>query len=170
MKKTLIAICLLLSPCLFAAEPEVVEIVRSKAEVPLTLDLNDKTVRCFTGDYSAPSLKISIPELREYTAFRQTTRGETAPCINAGLCKMGFENEGLSPDQILNSQKPTEDVIVIITLKEILELNHNDKTCSRRLEETLASNVRGLEFKHADGTDLGALNYDLCLKMKKANR
>jgi hypothetical protein len=144
---------------------ESVEIERSRIEEKLTIQLNDKTVRCLQGDYSANSLKISVPELRPLTHFRQTTRGETEPCINAGYCApLG----NLAPAMILNSSKPQEEVSVTIVLKEVLNLDHDEKTCSRQLIETIDAPVRGLNFAHQDGVWLGDTDYEACLKLKAA--
>ena len=151
-----------------AAKAETVTIERSRSVVPLTVDLNKETVRCLLGDYSSQSLKISVPELKGYTAFPQTTAGETAPCINAGSCLFGKAPDGrkLDPSLILDPNKPTEDIQITVVLNEILYLDNINRTCSRSLREDISSNVRGLNFKHSDGTTLGNLDYDICLKMK----
>jgi hypothetical protein len=145
-----------------------VVIERSRSVVPLTVPLNNQNVRCLLGDYSSQSLKISLPELKGYTAFPQTTAGETAPCINAGSCQFGKSPDGrkLDPSLIIDANRPTEDIQVAVVLNEVLSINDATKTCTRSLTENISSNVRGLTFRHSDGTDLGALDYDVCLKMK----
>lgn len=147
---------------------ETVTIERSRAEVPLTIDLNGTTVKCLLGDYGSESLKISLPDLRDYTVFRQTTRGETAPCINAGSCLFDTTPDGrkLDPSLIIDPARPTEDVKILVVLNEILIIDHAQRSCSRSLVENISSTVRGLDFRHSDGAYLGTLDYDLCLKMK----
>ncbi len=150
-----------------ASDLETVTIERSRVVVPFTLNLNQNTVRCLVGDYGSKSLKISVPELQGFTMFRQTTAGETAPCINAGSCIFDTTADGrkLSPELILDASKPTEEVNITIVLNEIVSMNHQAKTCTRYLKETLASDVRGLTFRHADGGSLGETNYEACLKL-----
>lgn len=160
---------LLLIPALFAcsafAQLETKSIERSRQVIPLTIDLNAQTVRCLTGDYMASSLKISLPEIKPYIVFPQTTRGETAPCINAGFCKTRFNKNGLTVEQVLDAAKPKEDINVTIVLHEELVIDHTTKTCSRSLTETLSSPIRGLDFFHTDGRDIGTLPYDVCVSM-----
>lgn len=160
-------IVILLSLTAAVARAEDVEIERARQVETLTLNLNEQTVRCLVGDYSSESLKISVPELKGITRFPQTTRGETAPCINAGSCLFGKTPDGrrLQPALILDPAKPTEDVEVTIVLKEELSISHEERRCDRSLREYVSATVRGLEFKHADGAYLGELDYETCLKM-----
>lgn len=170
--KTLILIGTLLAQAAFAelpTPPEIVEIERSRYVTPMEIALNKETVRCLVGDYGARSLKISIEELMGLTVFRHTTRGETLPCINAGACSHESDpnGEGLKPEMILDETRPTEIVQMTIVLKEVLTLHHQEKICTRGLEETVSSHVRGLDFKHWDGAQIGHLEWDVCLKMKE---
>ncbi|MGZ3722576.1 MAG: hypothetical protein ACXVA9_06580 [Bdellovibrionales bacterium] len=146
---------------------ETVTIERSRTVVPLTVELNKDTVRCLLGDYSSTSLKISVPELKGSTAFPQTTAGETAPCINAGSCRFGKTPDGrrLDPSLIIDANKPTEDIQITVVLNEVLYINHDKQTCDRSLSERIDSTVRGIKFAHQDGASLGALEYDVCMKM-----
>jgi hypothetical protein len=162
---------LLLIAVLFAgaaqAQIETKNIERSRKVVPLTIALNNESVRCLIGDYGASSLKISLPELKGLTVFPQTTRGETDPCINAGVCKFGKAPDGrpLSPELVIDSNRPTEDIQVTVVLTENLYIDHTAKTCSRSLSETISSPVRGLNFAHEDGASIGDLPYDVCVSM-----
>lgn len=165
MYKVMILFALFSSAVVVGAET--VEIERARQVEIVTLTLNTETVRCLVGDYSSRSLKISVPEIRHLTRFPQTTRGETAPCINAGSCLFEETPDGrrLSPEVILDAGKPTENVTVTVVLKEELEMDHDARTCLRSLREYVSAPVRGLEFRHADGAYLGDLDYDVCLKM-----
>lgn len=150
-----------------ASEPDVqtVTLERARAMHNLTLHLNPKTVRCLVGGYSSSSLKISVIELQGLTRFKQTTRGETAPCINAGSCDFGQSPDGrpLSPALILDANRPTETVPVTVVLNEIITVDHTNRTCSRELRESVDAHVRGLDFHHDDG-DYGVdADYDKCL-------
>jgi hypothetical protein len=153
-------------PALAVDSPlQTVEIMRSNAEIPLTVKLDPSTVRCLVGDYGASSLKISMENLKGYTVFRHTTRGEVQPCINAGACKTRFNPDGFSPEMILNPARPTEEIKVRIVLHEVLRLDHANKTCDRSLVENVVSQVRGLKFAHQDSAELGKLEYKACLAM-----
>lgn len=163
MKKILLTIAILSGPFAFADDSEVVQIQRSHQEVPLTLELNAQTVRCLIGDYGASSLKISVADLKGYALFRQTTVGETEPCINAGRC-----TAELSPEKVIDATKPNENVNIKIALFEILNISHSHKTCSRGLREDISAVVRGLAFTHSDGGGIGDLPYDICVKMKES--
>lgn len=167
MKLSILTTILLAGASSFAGSTERVERLLSSGVYPLTLSLNNKTVRCLVGDYGSSSLKISVSELRGYTQFRQTTKGETEPCINAGACEQpGIP--GFKVEDIIRTEKPTEKVKVSVKLSEILEIDHENKTCTRSLVEAVKTKVRGIPFFHSDGANLGALNYEICLQMKES--
>lgn len=148
---------------------EVREILISDRTVQLNLQLNDQTVRCLKGDYSAVSLKISVPELKKHTVFSQTTAGEVEPCINAGSCRQFIgtkrERSGLEPGQIIDPNKPEELVDVNIKLSKSLYIDHVAKSCTITLREDITAQVRGLEFFHSDGDYMGrSERYDVCVR------
>lgn len=135
--------------------------------VTLTINVNPQTVRCLVGGYAMSSLKITVPELKDFTRFRQTTRGETEPCINAGACKSPGFPDGLDPSRILKSNKPTEEVNFTIVQEEVLNIDHTQKTCFRSVLETVSATVRGLKFEHTDGISLETTPYDVCVQLKQ---
>lgn len=169
MKAAILA-SLLLTGAFVHAETEEVSIERSRQVVSLTIPLNTKTVRCLLGDYGSQSLKISMDQLRAYTMFPQTTRGETAPCINAGSCVFDTAPDGrrLGPELILDAERPTETVAVTIVLNEVLQIDHLNRKCSRSLQEDVSATVRALDFRHSDGASLGSLKYEDCLQLQKS--
>lgn len=163
--KALLLIAALFTGSAFAQTVEEKSFERSRQVIPLEVELNKQTVRCLVGDYGASSLKISLADIRPYTVFPQTTRGETAPCINAGRCKTKFMKNGLTVDQVIDTAKPTENINVTVVLLEEIVIDHMNKTCTRSLRETLDSPVRGLNFHHEDGKSIGDLPYDVCVSM-----
>lgn len=162
--KAILLISALFAGSAFAQTVEEKSFERSRQVVPLEIELNKQTVRCLVGDYGGSSLKISLAGIRPYTVFPQTTRGETAPCINAGRCKTRFNN-GLTVDQVIDNAKPMESINVTVVLFEELQIDHTNKTCHRSLREVLDSPVRGLNFHHEDGASIGTLPYDVCVTM-----
>jgi hypothetical protein len=173
--KTLLITALFTLSCLAQAQEQTlgepviqtVTMERARAVHNLTLHLNPKTVRCLVGDYSSSSLKISVNELMGLTRFKQTTRGETAPCINAGSCRFDKTPGGrpLSPALILDASRPTETVPVLVVLTETITLDHANKTCSRELRETVDASVRGLNFHHEDGDYGVEADFENCLQI-----
>ena len=145
-----------------AEKIEYVDRVINIQNIPLTVALDASTVRCIKGDYGAPSLKISVPGLIGWTAFRQSTVGEKDPCINAGPCGP----HGHNPAEVIDTSKPDEVINVNDELHELLVLDNVSKTCARTLLEKLSSEVRGLLFTHEESHDIGVLDYDICLQMK----
>ncbi len=167
MKTILLMASLILFNQATFADTERKEIERSRKVVSLAVPLNTATVRCLVGDYGSQSLKISMAALKPHTVFRQTTRGETEPCINAGSCVFDRTPDGrrLSPELILDDAKPVENVEVTILLKEVLSIDHDAKVCGRSLQEDVSAMVRGLKFEHSDGEFLGTLDYETCVRM-----
>jgi hypothetical protein len=140
------------------------EKVLSDFSPKLTVELTPATVRCIRGGYGAESLKITIPELKSYTIFRQTTSGETEPCINAGVCTPG---SGLNTGSILDPGKPNEAVVVNIKLVEVMDIDQERKICTRGLVETVAAKVRGINFSHSDSGSLGETSVEACEALAK---
>jgi hypothetical protein len=146
------------------AEVEFKEKVLSDVTQKLSVELNSSTVRCIRGGYGAESLKITIPDLKYFTIFRQTTSGEVEPCINAGVCT---PQSGLNVGRILDPGKPTEDVDVNIKLVEQMYIDRVGKTCTRDLLETVTAKVRGLDFSHQDQASLGTTSIEACDALAK---
>lgn len=169
MKK--LSVLTLFTLCSIAASAQKIEVIDKVLSVTtsrLLLELNNQTVRCLIGDYGSSSLKISVPDLRQITMFRHTTRGETQPCINAGFCRDGSISGDLDPSLVIDPTKPTEEVDVKVRVIETLTIDHNYKTCSRRVSEHVEAQVRGLKFEHLDGGQLGdSTDYEVCLKLKE---
>ncbi len=149
------------------AQIETFENLIQERDITMNLKLDEQTVRCLVGDYGASSLKISVADLKHYTVFRHTTRGETEPCINAGFCKtpFSFSDSDLVPEMIIDPLNPYEQATLNIKLFEIIYLDRDNKTCSRHLREEVSSTVRGMLFQHQDGAGIGNLNYEACLAM-----
>lgn len=154
-----------------AAQAQVTEIDRVIYDQThrVILDLNAQTVRCLIGDYGVRSLKISVPQLRFFTVFKHTTRGETEPCINAGPCKNDFfeppQSRAFGPEDILDQNKPQEEALLRVLRVERLIMDPHDKYCSRYLVETVTSKVRGLDFSHTESAEIGITDFETCEKL-----
>jgi hypothetical protein len=136
--------------------------VISIREVNLEIVLDSQTVLCSRADYGAEFLKILIPQLAELTFLDHRNRGAGAPCVGAGMCGNDW-HDGPRPGDILDVNKPTEQITVKIELSRSFSLNHETKECNVGMEEKIFTNVRGIEFFHNRYAPLGERNYEDCL-------
>lgn len=125
---------------------------RSAAEQVITdntttigVELNENTVKCSAADYSAPMLKVLVPELARLTVLNHRNTNEGAPCLAAGECK--WEQGGWKgPEAILKPGSGSEQIRVRVVLKKVLALEGT--TCRVTLVETVTTKIRGVPFFH----------------------
>jgi len=140
-----------------AADFETKERLINEYDINTELVLNEENVRCSVIGYNLPELKISVPDLAFYTFFSHANFGELQPCMTAGACQVGrMPGDLIAPDKI------NEQVSIHIKLVEKYYIDHLAKNCTRELIETLATNVRGLPFKHLKSGYLGDFPYETC--------
>lgn len=169
--KTIFLMASLLTSQAFANTEQISRVIVSDVTHNVTLELNPTTVRCLSGGYGMESLKISVPQLLHLAAFNHTTFGETLPCINAGPCKVQIGDmlltDGFTPDSILAKGGHQESAALRVLLEELYYINHEGQTCFRALEETVSTNVRGINFTHVNSAQLAELSYQKCVDLIK---
>ncbi len=119
------------------------ETVLQDATTPMTIVLDESTVRCSAADYSATFLKVLIPQIAEVTLLDHTNAGAPAPCIAAGPC-----TETMSPASIVDPQRATEAIELRVLRTEVTAVDHDQRTCHVSLREELFTTIRGVAFYH----------------------
>lgn len=107
----------------------------------VNVDLNSKTVKCSSADYSARMLKVLVPGLADLTILNHRNTAEGAPCVAAGRC-----GPDLGPDTILKAGDGVEQVPVRVVLQKVTALD--GAVCHVTLVETVTTTIRGLPFFH----------------------
>ena len=126
----------------------------------ITVELNDKMVRCSILGYGREELKVSVPDLQYLAIFNHANFGEALPCMSAGAC-----TDGNLPIDMIDTSKPTENTDVRVQLVEILTLDAQTSTCTRILEERVSAQIRGRAFNHLHRADLGRYPYSICTQL-----
>ena len=135
-----------------------IESVIRQTKTNVDIPLNPSTVKCSHADYTLPNLKILVPGLAPLTVLNHRNRNEGAPCVAAGECAPGNE-----PKDLLDASRPTETVPVRVRLTRVTSIDHEQKKCSVWLSEKVATDVRGIKFRHERTQDLGERAYEDCL-------
>lgn len=137
----------------------------------ISIDLNSKTVRCSDLGYGNVQLKISVLPLEYISFFDHSNRGEAEPCMTAGMmsCLQDPFGNGPSGDETSMLDRFRALGLVKTQLQRVLSekitLNHTQRTCHRRLEETVETDVDGVLFTHFRSGDLGEYPYEVCLEL-----
>jgi hypothetical protein len=137
---------------------ETKERVLRDGTTPSVVLLTAETVRCSALGYGRPELKVSVPDLKHLAVLDHANEGEAAPCVTAGACRAGND-----PESILDPASTEATTELRVTLVERYVLDHVRKTCHRTLSERVQASIRGKEFRHLKGADLGALPYEACV-------
>ncbi len=144
------------------------EVVIEDNTYDLDVDLNEKTVLCLKGDYTAPSFKIAIPGINNITYLDHTSPGAPGPCINAGYCREK-EGDAFAWGALVDFRfpifhdlnKPIENVQIRVIRKEVLILTEN-KRCLRYYVEAVSSTIRGTLFQHEASIPLASGPAEMC--------
>jgi hypothetical protein len=123
----------------------------------VALSLTEKTVFCTDRGYGNIQLKVSVPDLDWLAHFDHRVASEGLPCITGGRC-----TSNLGPGDILDPNDRIAVVIVRVGLWETLRIDREKRTCERSLEERVKANIRGHEFNHARGANLGVVDFEQC--------
>lgn len=110
---------------------------------PATLTLDDTTVFCSALGYGSSFLKVSVPALDELAHFNHRVSVLGLPCAAAGACTDTF-----GPESILQGNPGVEQVSIRVVLTEVLRFDATANTCTRQLEETVTTSVRGVPLRH----------------------
>jgi hypothetical protein len=169
MKKTLTLLLALTCFKTFSSDIHESKVfIVSEKKIESTIELNTKTLRCSNVGYSAPELKVSVPDLEWAALFDHSNFGEVLPCMSAGFCAL-FPPVGNTASSVisrmLDLNKPFEKIEISIILSEEYTLNHKRKTCFRGLNEDLETNIRGTIFTHHRSMPFGDYPYELCVQL-----
>ena len=141
-----------------AAEVVYNETVVHETTTVVEVDLNAATVLCSSADYGALFLKILIPELAGLTLLDHQNTGAGAPCVASGACGPGNQ-----PQDILDPNKPTENVSIKVTAVRNDEADTVAKTCNTSLTERVHVDIRGHIFTHERWATLGERPFSDCV-------
>jgi hypothetical protein len=125
----------------------------------LDIALNSNTVLCSTAGYGMPFLKVIIPQLAGLTLLDHRNPNAGGPSIAAGSCMDG----GPMPGDLIDPNKPTENVAVELKVKRRTVVDHEKKTCDVALVEDIRAEIRGITFTHVLEHELGVRQYEDCL-------
>ena len=106
----------------------------------VSADLNAKTVKCSAADYSGPMLKVLVPGLADLTVLNHRNTREGAPCVAAGRCGP------IGPQDILKSGEGVDQIKIRVVLRK--ETAIEGEVCHVSLIESVATTIRGVEFRH----------------------
>ncbi|MCA9664567.1 MAG: hypothetical protein KC503_03235 [Myxococcales bacterium] len=146
-----------------ASGVEVKDQLVHSSEHQVSIKLDRSTVLCSAADYGATFLKVLIPQLAALTLLDHQNTGAGAPCVAAGMCALLPDGPGLSPEQVLDDKKLTEDVTIAVRASRANRIDHDAKTCATTLVEQVKVNIRGLDFFHERRAPLGERPYSDCL-------
>lgn len=149
---------LLFTPFSFAAVEVKENLIREVNATSLVL-LNSETARCSDIGYGNLQLKVSVPDLAWMSIYNHANPGETQPCISAGRCRSGF-----APGNLIDPNRPYENVPLNIRVVEKLTINHDQKSCFRQVDEHVASEIRGIKFTHLRSGGESSMPYSICVK------
>lgn len=128
--------------------------------------LNNKNLKC-VEDKTSPLknpvkyLRLYIPELDTLASLKHRAHGDTSPSLSPGACGTSF-NESF----FLDSQESKKTTIYVMH-REVFQLNHTKRTCSRTLREIVALSLKGTVFQSQNSLRLSETTYDVCLQMLK---
>lgn len=132
------------------------------ATTSTVLKLATDTVRCSAQGYGQFELKISVPDLDWLAYFDHRVEDEGQPCMTGGACTADFR-----PADIIDAEEPFVTAPIRVVLTELLEVRPNDRTCTRSLEETVTTTVRGHAFAHFRASEPTPVDYATCLELLK---
>lgn len=110
---------------------------------PAELTLDDTTVFCSALGYGSSFLKVSVPALDDLAHFDHRVSALGLPCAAAGACTDTF-----GPESILQGEPGVERVLIRVVLTEVLRFDATANTCTRQLQETVTTSVRGVPLRH----------------------
>jgi hypothetical protein len=145
MKKIILMMTLLAT--LNAIDAHAGPVIVSEKFVNLTTDISVATVKFSHAGYSAPVVKILVPELANVTLLDHRNAGEGAPCLAS--------YEAISPMQVIQNNPVIEKNIFKITLSRSATLDPATGACQVTLFEDIVGKIRGLTFTHSRTADLG---------------
>jgi hypothetical protein len=121
----------------------------------VNVELNVKTVKCSSADYSARMLKVLVPGLADLTVLNHRNTAEGAPCVAAGRC-----DANLGPDTILKAGDGVEQVPVRVVLTKVAAIDGD--VCRVALVETVSTTIRGIPFFHERRQEVAERKADDC--------
>lgn len=125
---------------------------------PAELTLDDTTVFCSALGYGTSFLKVSVPALDELAHFNHRVSVLGLPCAAAGACTDTF-----GPESILQGSPGVEQVLIRVVLTEVLQFDASASTCTRQLQETVTTSVRGVALRHHAEDEAVPVPVERCL-------
>lgn len=116
------------------------EVVISKRNVLLNVDVSTAKVKLSNAGYATYVLKVLVPDLADVTLLDHRNEGESAPCIAT--------YETLKPEDVIKNDPGMEKVKATITLNRMASLNPDTHLCEINLHESISTKVRGFLFIH----------------------
>ncbi|KYG61478.1 hypothetical protein AZI86_17345 [Bdellovibrio bacteriovorus] len=129
----------------------------SEQVVTLPVDLSTAGIRLSKAGYSAPTVKVLIPELAAVTVLNHRNEGETAPCLATF--------QAILVEEVVQGKPEVLQVPVSIKLEKIfgvIEDENGQNICQVRLMETVTASIRGFDFSHVRFGDLPSRHVDDC--------
>lgn len=126
---------------------------------PAELTLDDTTVFCSALGYGLSFLKVSVPALDELAHFDHRVSALGLPCAAAGACTDTF-----GPEAILQGSPGVERVSIRVVLTEVFRFDGPSNTCTRQLQETVTTTVRGVPLRHQAEGEAVLVPLDRCLR------
>lgn len=150
------------------------ELIVDDSIYDVNIALNEETVQCLVGDYSASSLKIVVPDIIFYANLDHTSAGAPGPCITAGFCKASKDESDFTFPSATDYRlpifqdilKPTEKIKMRVLKKEEMSISKNG--CRRLYSETISAVVRGVVFSHYASMPLAEISKEKCELLKGA--
>lgn len=124
------------------------------------LTLDETTVFCSALGYGLSFLKVSVPDLDELAHFDHRVSALGLPCAAAGACTDTF-----GPDSILQGRPGVEQVSIRVVLTEVLRFDAAAGSCTRQLQETVTTSVRGVPLRHHAEDEPVSVPVERCVAM-----
>jgi hypothetical protein len=160
MKTLIVSTLTLLSTVAHGTEPrtETKSTLIRVVEDSTNILLDSQTARCSDVGYGQLELKVTVPELAALAIYDHAGPGESTPCITAGRCR------GANlPSRLIDPNNPMEQIRLKVIVKEVLSIDHDNKSCYRAVHEDVESEIRGIKFTHHREGGHANKPYEKCL-------
>lgn len=126
----------------------------SEREVELNVDISTTKVKLSRADYSAPVVKVLVPDLADVTVLDHRNTGEGAPCLAT--------YDTLAPEDVIQNNPVVERVKFKVTLQKATYLDAQAGVCHVSLVELVEGKIRGFNFVHDREVSVGSRHPDDC--------
>lgn len=128
----------------FAAFAQSSQTIISEKVVTFPVDLNTTRLKFTSLGYSAPLVKVIVPELAGDTLLNHRNEGEDGPCL--------FTYDAFRVDDVLQDNPEVLDTQFTIKVIRSVFVHHN--VCKVTLTETVEADIRGFLFQHSLSTPM----------------